>query len=499
VRLGKAQTDYVSHLQNTRQGTGTERGIQDARPADHSIHGETGHGSLPISQLLALHDPTFPDMYEWLTLSAKDNGQHYPQTLSAPIAETSDMLPDTTAVEKMDFNVLKTATTTPKRSPSPGLSQQDSSKDDGQHYPIAEISDILLDIAAVEKMDVDVLGTATTKSKRPPSPSLSRQDSSKRLKATTASEDSILITLPPTPPKQTPTFKPPNQAAADRNDKLGPVGISRSAIASQKLKAEMRAGTHTINKARQKTFESECCLSDPYAEFRYGENWQVFHSQCGKWLVMTEAYNSTRFRQHIKGCKKMGSGSKFTTLNSFIVKGPAKQMEAKITVKATAPSVPTAEYPCLGITASHDQHVTRFITRTGAEGGGARSVTKIANELFNKTYGELSERKKSQVDAVQMHEWSFRFDRLRMAIHSSKCKRFVSAPQGEDHPHTCHECLGMYDSDQRLKSGLQKPMPQPENFKYLNEQYQGKSTAERYAKTQGLLEIIQDKVCFQCY
>jgi hypothetical protein len=102
-------------------------------------------------------------MYEWLMLSEKDNGQHYPQTLSAPITKTSDMLPDTTAVKKMDVNVLETATTSPKQSPSPSLSQQDSLKDDGQHYPqtlsapIAEISDMLLDIAAVEKMDVDVL------------------------------------------------------------------------------------------------------------------------------------------------------------------------------------------------------------------------------------------------------------------------------------------------------------------------------------------------------
>jgi len=46
-------------------------------------------------------------MYEWLMLSEKDNGQHYPQTLSAPIAEISDMLLDIAAVEKMDVDVLE--------------------------------------------------------------------------------------------------------------------------------------------------------------------------------------------------------------------------------------------------------------------------------------------------------------------------------------------------------------------------------------------------------
>jgi hypothetical protein len=138
--------------------------------------------------------------------------------------------------------------------------------------------------------------------------------------------------------------------------------------------------------------------------------------------------------------------------------------------------------------------VSTFITRTGADGGGAHSVTKIANKLFNKAYRELSERKKSQVDTAQMHEWSFHFNHLWMAIHSMKCKKVVSAPPDEDGSHNCHECLNMYDSDHRLKLGLQKPMPKLENFKYLNEQYQGKLTAERYAKAQGLLEIIQDKV-----
>ena len=106
----------------------------------------------------------------------------------------------------------------------------------------------------------------------------------------------------------------------------------------------------------------------------------------------------------------MGSGSKFTTLNSFVIKRPAGQVESKMMVKV--PVIPrTADYPCLGITASHDERVPKFITRTGADGGGARSVTKIANELFNKAYGELSERKKSHVDTAQMHEWSFCLDR----------------------------------------------------------------------------------------
>lgn len=336
-------------------------------------------------------------MYDWLTLDTKNDsdGQHYPQTSSARIAETSITLPDTTAVEKMDDGIVETVATTPKRSPSPSLSEQKPSKDDEQHYPqsspspIAVVSNTLLDIAAVTKMDVDTLEIAPFES-----PNLPREASSKQLEVSMASDLEDFMTS-----EDFATSK-------DFVSTFGPVGISHSAISSKKLRARMRAGTYTINKARQKAFKSECLLSDLHAEFRYGEKWKVFHSRCGKWLAMTEAYNSTRFRQHIKGCKKMTGSSKFTTLNSFFMKGPAKQKERKVTVDVDMVDVApqTAEYPCLGITASHDQRVSRLINRTGAEGGGARSVTKIANELFNKSYGELSERKKSQVDAAQMHE-----------------------------------------------------------------------------------------------
>ena len=80
----------------------------------------------------------------------------------------------------------------------------------------------------------------------------------------------------------------------------------------------------------------------------------------------------------------MGSSSKFTTLNSFVVKGPAKQMHVELMVQAAASPVVvprTSEYPCLGITASRDAHMSKFITHTGAEGGGAHLVTKIADQL----------------------------------------------------------------------------------------------------------------------
>ena len=307
------------------------------RPADHSKFGEeNGHDSLSVNELLALHDPNFLDMYEWLTSSTQNDldRQHYPhfpQTLSAPIAEVSSTVHNTAAVEEDDHDIVEIIATTPleKSSLSSSSPEHDQSNDNGRYYPqlfsspITEVSDAFIDIPAVAKMDVDPPEIA-------PSPKFSRKDSevsdtfvdipavtkmdvdppeiapspkfswkdllaSMQLKASTAASKDFMASED-------------SMVSKDFIDVLGPVGISRSALSSKKLKARMRTGTHTINKARQKTFESECLLSDPHTEFRYGEIWKVFHSRCGKWLTMTEAYNTMRFQQHIKRCTKMDGG-----------------------------------------------------------------------------------------------------------------------------------------------------------------------------------------------
>ena len=176
-------------------------------------------------------------------------------------------------------------------------------EDNRQHFlqlsaaKTVEVSDNLSDVAVTQTMDVDAPDPITTTQKWPRSPSPSLQESSKRLKAAD-NKDLISITAPSTPLQQTTTSKCPSAnliQALTKHNTSGPVSISHSAVASQKLRVEMRAGTHKINKVQQNTFKSECNLVDPHAEFRYGESWQVFHSRCGKWLVMTELYNTTRF------------------------------------------------------------------------------------------------------------------------------------------------------------------------------------------------------------
>lgn len=274
----------------------------------------------------------------------------------------------------------------------------------------------------------------------------------------------------------------------------GAVGISRSAIASRKLKADMDAGTHVFNDVRLQNFESKCRLVDKMAQFRYeGKDWRVFHSGCGKWQLMSEGYGAKQFEEHVHRCNSKGQSKlKFMTLGSFFTKSASVRSTPKDTQSAGRSNSPSVSVePCSGITAHHDKRVTKTVLRTGADGGGARSITVISLEQFNKSYGDLSKRKKAKVDTQQMHEWTFRLDRQHVAIYSMSCKKSV-ATDGSKGPHACVSCLKMLKTDDRLKSTMCKAMPKDANFKHLNEKYRGKSDADRYAKTQGLQNLITD-------
>ena len=45
----------------------------------------------------------------------------------------------------------------------------------------------------------------------------------------------------------------------------------------------------------------------------------------------------------------------------------------------------------------HNAQISKFVVHTGADGGGARLVTEIACQLFNKMYSNLSPCRKAQV------------------------------------------------------------------------------------------------------
>ena len=399
---------------------------------------------------MALHDPNFLDMYEWMASSANE----LPNTLTVDVAHATPM------ASEGNHNIPVAMTLPSQISPDQHLSQ-----------PLEE---------GMDGIEPTLTHAAITTPKHDCSNSIqpSSPPSTKRTKITNKTHFKNKMKL-----------KPHTLLTSSAQESLsGPVGISQSAMASQKLKAEMKAGTFVPNEAKRSNFEELCFAMDLGATFRYGGSWKVFHSDCGSWYTMSKAYNTTKFHQHVETCKRTKASSnntkpmRFSTINQFFSSaGTLTKTKSKRPVDVTV-----TEYPCSGIMAMHDSHVPTFIRRTGADGGGARSLTDIAQDLFQKAYSELSELKKTRVDITQMQEWAFRFNHRQEAIYSTNCKKFVTVSDGSDGPHTCPTCVHMLHSDSRLKSGLRVKTPETKNYKYLNMKYQGKSIAEIYAKTQGL-------------
>lgn len=64
----------------------------------------------------------------------------------------------------------------------------------------------------------------------------------------------------------------------------------------------------------------------------------------------------------------------------------------------------TEHIPCPGLTGEKHKLISQYLSRTGALGGGARSVTKIALEKYSKLYHRLRSKEQRLVRATQKKE-----------------------------------------------------------------------------------------------
>jgi hypothetical protein len=336
--------------------------------------------------------------------------------------------------------------------------------------------------------------SSLNEAKRTVSPEIDEEHRSKRLKSDA-------------PPKKSSNSKLPT--LLPRSPKLV-IGISRSATASRKLKQSMMDGSFVISPQKQRNYEQEIQLVDREAAFQYGNTWTVYHSQCGKWFTMSEAYNTTKFKLHAKSCK--ASSGKTSTIDAWAKKLGWKVKDKTLALTLapvgksnaatvlTKPSVHVAEVeveqlkpphyvPCPGIAAKTDPRVAVYILRTGAGGGGARSVTAIARERFGLPFHELDDDNQDVVRALQQHEHTWRNDHTNKVVFSTKCNTRVD-PERQ----CCERCLNVLNSS-AFKNALRVPLPPNANYKFLNRQYRNDSLGLIYAKSAGLQELFEDKVC----
>ncbi|OJT13578.1 hypothetical protein TRAPUB_9877, partial [Trametes pubescens] len=174
---------------------------------------------------------------------------------------------------------------------------------------------------------------------------------------------------------------------------------------------------------------------------------------------------------------------------------PAGAADMAVPAKSRRP-IRVQEYeseviPCPGITASCEPRVPTYLQRTGAQGGGAPTVTALARELFkDKTivYSTLSEENKETVSTELKHRWTWRNDHVALAVFSTACKK-VAPRVGSG---MCPPCARVL-KQKVFRNALKVLVPDKENYKYLNDQYRSTTLGKVYTRVHGVDELLEDK------
>jgi hypothetical protein len=226
---------------------------------------------------------------------------------------------------------------------------------------------------------------------------------------------------------------------------------------------------------------------DPHAEFDPNNVTLVRHSKCATVVKVKNLYDTTHFTQHIdKYCPILHRGAGMSTLNANMFQPGNKPQRAAS--RSTA-----GVKPCPGITEDDIPNVERYLQRTGAMGGGSRSVFKIAKAKFQKAFSVLKGTRQQEVCDTQQHEPKWRNDHAHRHIFSTSCEKTVPGRTPRTLP--CSSCADLL-SRKSFKNALSKKPRDPKTYIYTNKEYRNQLLGEIYGRTIGLQDIIEQPVCY---
>ncbi|KAJ6522433.1 hypothetical protein DFH09DRAFT_1421922 [Mycena vulgaris] len=285
-------------------------------------------------------------------------------------------------------------------------------------------------------------------------------------------------------------LKPPKKAK-----KASGTGTSKSAVAAQALRDAYNSGELTVetaDPAKYARWKKKLLADDPKVVFHPTDVKRARHSKCGAYVLMGEAYQTGKWTFHLdKDCRVLHPESKKR-------KGPGKGLTDVPTLtnlwKGKKPSAKgrgaRETRPCPGITVADCPRLPMYLKRTGAFGGGGRSVTAIAREKFGKLFRFLKGANQKIVTDQQLHERKWTNDHSNMRVFSTTCNKNVSAPQNGSRTLPCSGCSSILGNP-RFKQAIRRPIPDDENYIYVNEKYRNQLLGGLYARSIGLKEIIE--------
>ncbi|KAH7903096.1 hypothetical protein BJ138DRAFT_1197369 [Hygrophoropsis aurantiaca] len=364
--------NLFTELANTQSSYGIAPKSSSSRSSDD-------YQSLSVRDLLAKHDHNYV-VASSTTASDSGSDSRGADPISTPQIETSECSEidgGWQTDETTDLTLPPCSSASP--SPYPGLSDDEMEIDDNDDFtcrvPPPQKNRISSNVSNKRKRSDSAAGSQERQN-------ISSRTSNKQISGSDSSISSV----------------------------FGPTGISKSAISERKLKAEMKAGTLQIDDRKRAKYEETCLLSDPKARFRYEESWLAWHSRCGKWYKQKLPYDTSRFSDHVHKCTVKGPRvtllgdyfSKPKSVSTAAVQTRKKNDETKGTAKENNSHHVPAKAVCLGITGANASRLPTYIDRTGAEGGGSRSLSIISEEHYDRPYSTLNEEEKLIIGSVTL-------------------------------------------------------------------------------------------------
>jgi len=297
-------------------------------------------------------------------------------------------------------------------------------------------------------------------------------------------------------------------------------GTSKSACHSRKRREKLQNGTFKVNDVRLEKWKRDVLELDEDAEFDPHDIRSIRHSGCSKFIKVKDAYNLTRWTDHVRKCAKKKEDQKkpkevYTDMKGKGRRGPAKiekitsllkmgfvkmQGKRKRSDLATESEQSSSDQPklttipCPGLTVVEDPRIAKYLKRTGAQGGGGRSLSNIAKQMFKRLFSSLSNKKHRQtVIDKQMHEWKWRNDHSNLRVHSTSCLKDVPS-RTPNPPKPCSPCLSLLRS-KTFQNAIRREPPLDKNYVHVNHRFRNSTLGEIYARTVGVREIIEDEVC----
>ncbi len=275
-------------------------------------------------------------------------------------------------------------------------------------------------------------------------------------------------------------------------------GTSKSAVHSRKRRDQLRKGMFKVNDIRLEEWRRAIKELDEGADFDAHDICRVRHSTCSKFMKVKNPYDLTRFKAHIKSCatkKRPTLGNIPSLLRMGFVTVTSKKRKRTGSVDSgsseSETEIPTV--PCPGLTVVENPRIGQYLRRTGVQGGGGRSLPKIAKEMFKRLFSNLSGKKqRQQVLDKQINEWKWKNDHMHSRVHSTGCLKEVPS-RFENPPKPCSPCLALL-RDRGFRNTIRKKAPSDKNYIHINHRFRNPVIGKIYARTLGVKELVEEEV-----